>query len=59
MRLALRQWLRASPPGAPLQRNRRGQASEIAKATQLTRQTVLRIKTDPAKAEAALAAWGM
>lgn len=34
-------------------------ASEIAKATRLTRQTVLRIKADPAKAEEALAAWGM
>lgn len=31
--------------------------SEIAKATGLTRQTVLRIKADPAKAEAVLAAW--
>jgi putative DNA-invertase from lambdoid prophage Rac len=34
-------------------------ASEIAKATRLTRQTVLRIKADPAKAEAALAAWSL
>jgi len=32
-------------------------ASEIAKATFLTRQTVLRIKNAPDKAEAALAAW--
>jgi len=31
--------------------------SDIAKATGLTRQTVLRIKADPAKAEAVLAAW--
>src|SRR5690606_35659850 len=31
--------------------------SEIAKATGLTRQTVLRIKADPAKAEAVVAAW--
>ena len=34
-------------------------ASAIAKATQLSRQTVLRIKADPASAEAILAAWGM
>jgi putative DNA-invertase from lambdoid prophage Rac len=34
-------------------------ASEIAKATSLTRQTILRIKADPAKAEAALVAWGL
>jgi putative DNA-invertase from lambdoid prophage Rac len=33
--------------------------SEIAKVTRLTRQTILRIKADPAKAEAALAGWGM
>jgi putative DNA-invertase from lambdoid prophage Rac len=33
--------------------------SEIAKATCLTRQTILRIKADPAKAEAALVAWGL
>jgi putative DNA-invertase from lambdoid prophage Rac len=33
--------------------------SVIAKTTQLTRQTVLRIKADPASAEAILAAWGM
>lgn len=33
-------------------------ASTIAKATGLTRQTVLRIRNDPAGAEAALAAWG-
>lgn len=31
--------------------------TDIAKATGLTRQTVLRIKEDPAKAEAILAAW--
>jgi putative DNA-invertase from lambdoid prophage Rac len=31
--------------------------SDIAKATGLTRQTVLRIKANPAKAEAVLAAW--
>jgi len=31
--------------------------SEIAKATGLTRQTVLRIKADPAKAEAVLSTW--
>ena len=34
-------------------------ASEIAKATRLTRQTILRIRADPAKAEAALTAWGL
>ncbi len=33
--------------------------SAIAKATGLTRQTVLRIKADPAAAEKALAVWGM
>lgn len=33
--------------------------SEIAKVTRLTRQTILRIKADPAKAEAALAGWGI
>lgn len=33
-------------------------ASEISKATGLTRQTVLRIRNDPAKAEAALERWG-
>lgn len=32
-------------------------ASEIAKATGLTRQTVIRIRNDPAKAEAALERW--
>ena len=32
---------------------------EIAKETGLTRQTIYRIKDDPAGAEAALAAWGM
>lgn len=31
--------------------------SEIAKATGLTRQTVLRVKADPAAAEAALERW--
>ena len=31
---------------------------QIAKATQLSRQTVYRIKDDPAAAEAALATWG-
>lgn len=31
--------------------------SEIAKATGLTRQTVIRVREEPAKAEAALAAW--
>ena len=34
-------------------------ASEISKATGLTRQTVLRIKGDPTKAETALARWGL
>lgn len=34
-------------------------ASAIAKATGLTRQTVLRIKADPAAAERALAVWGL
>jgi putative DNA-invertase from lambdoid prophage Rac len=33
--------------------------SEIAQVTRLTRQTILRIKADPAKAEAALIAWGL
>jgi putative DNA-invertase from lambdoid prophage Rac len=33
--------------------------SAIAKSTRLTRQTILRIKADPAKAEAALVAWGL
>lgn len=33
--------------------------SAVAKASGLTRQTVLRIKEDPAAAEKALAAWGM
>ncbi|MBD3756158.1 MAG: recombinase family protein [Gammaproteobacteria bacterium] len=33
-------------------------ASEIAKATGLTRQTVLRVKADPVAAEAALERWG-
>ena len=33
--------------------------ARIAKETGLTRQTVYRIKDDPAAAEAALAAWGM
>jgi putative DNA-invertase from lambdoid prophage Rac len=33
--------------------------SEIAEVTRLTRQTILRIKADPAKAEAALIAWGL
>jgi len=33
--------------------------AQIAKETGLTRQTVYRIKDDPAGAEAALAAWGM
>jgi DNA invertase Pin-like site-specific DNA recombinase len=32
---------------------------EVARATGLTRQTVYRIKDDPAAAEAALATWGM
>jgi len=34
-------------------------ASEIAKLTGLSRQTVLRIRSDPAAAEAALLAWGL
>lgn len=34
-------------------------ASEIAKATALTRQTILRIRKDPAAAEAALVKWGL
>jgi DNA invertase Pin-like site-specific DNA recombinase len=33
--------------------------SEIAKVTELTRQTVLRIKKDPAAAQVALAKWGL
>ncbi|OCC02484.1 recombinase [Labrys sp. WJW] len=33
--------------------------SEIAKATGLTRQTVIRVREEPVKAEAALAAWGI
>jgi putative DNA-invertase from lambdoid prophage Rac len=33
--------------------------ARIAKETGLNRQTVYRIKDDPAGAEAALAAWGM
>jgi DNA invertase Pin-like site-specific DNA recombinase len=33
--------------------------AQIAKDTELTRQTVYRIKDDPAGAEAALAAWGL
>jgi len=33
--------------------------AHIAKETGLTRQTVYRIKDEPAGAEAALAAWGM
>ena len=33
--------------------------SEIARATMLTRQTVLRIRKDMAEAEAALARWGI
>jgi DNA-binding phage protein len=33
--------------------------AQIAKGTGLTRQTVYRIKDDPAAAEAALAAWGL
>jgi putative DNA-invertase from lambdoid prophage Rac len=32
---------------------------EVAKSTGLTRQTVYRIKDDPAAAEAALAIWGV
>ncbi|MCO8145343.1 recombinase family protein [Rhodovulum tesquicola] len=34
-------------------------ASEIARTAGVSRQTVLRIREDPAKAEAALARWGM
>jgi len=34
-------------------------ASAIAKVSGLTRQTILRIKEDPAAAERALAIWGM
>ena len=34
-------------------------SSTIAKATELSRQTVLRIKADPVSAEATLASWGM
>lgn len=34
-------------------------ASAIAKASKLTRQTVLRIKSEPDQAEAALMAWGL
>jgi len=34
-------------------------ASAIAKASKLTRQTVLRIKSEPGQAEAALLAWGL
>ena len=33
--------------------------AQIAKATGLSRQTVYRIKDDPAGCEAALAAWGL
>ena len=33
--------------------------ARVAKETGLTRQTVYRIKGDPASAEAALAAWGL
>jgi DNA invertase Pin-like site-specific DNA recombinase len=33
--------------------------SEIGRATELSRQTVLRIKADPVEAEANLAAWGL
>jgi DNA invertase Pin-like site-specific DNA recombinase len=33
--------------------------AQIAKATGLSRQTVYRIKDDPAGSEAALAAWGL
>jgi putative DNA-invertase from lambdoid prophage Rac len=33
--------------------------AQIAKNTGLSRQTVYRIKDDPAAAEAALTAWGM
>jgi putative DNA-invertase from lambdoid prophage Rac len=32
---------------------------EVAKSLGLTRQTIYRIKDDPAGAEAALATWGM
>ena len=32
---------------------------EVAKSTGLTRQTVYRIKDDPAASEAALATWGV
>lgn len=34
-------------------------ASDIAKVADLTRQTILRIRSNPAHAEAALTAWGM
>ena len=34
-------------------------ASEIAKVTGLTRQTVLRIRKDPGAAESALSVWGV
>jgi DNA invertase Pin-like site-specific DNA recombinase len=34
-------------------------ASEIAKATTLTRQTILRIRKDPTAAQASLAKWGL
>jgi DNA invertase Pin-like site-specific DNA recombinase len=33
--------------------------ARVAKETGLTRQTVYRIKNDPASAEAGLAAWGL
>jgi putative DNA-invertase from lambdoid prophage Rac len=33
--------------------------AQIAKDTKLTRQTIYRIKDDPAGPEAALAAWGL
>ena len=33
--------------------------AQVAKEAKLTRQTVYRIKDDPARAEAALVAWGM
>jgi putative DNA-invertase from lambdoid prophage Rac len=36
-----------------------GSVGEVARATGLTRQTVYRIKDDPAAAEAALATWGI
>ncbi|QWW67967.1 recombinase family protein [Rhizobium sp. WYJ-E13] len=36
-----------------------GGASEISKATGLTRQTILRIRTDPSAANDALADWGL